>query len=322
MGLRNKFSFLLGDNHSVNWTLFLQPALHQNDEAPIVPFKKQHSCSRCLAHIIHLEAVQIISLFQAACHESYDLLQNAVNKMHSSPQLFNRWYELCKKHNKDLRLLPREVKTRWGVFDQLLGDAVEFGEVLEEFVRTSRLGNFAFGFWHFCFLFRTCITKPLRQLTDAVCTDNSLNAMHISMMYWAITSLESGIVNLSEIVKEEKQSGQAFHLIYRFCCLAENKLGLRLGSYFSWYKKSNMEKFKFLFVPYNVWLYGDARSSHLRELLGWGSVADLERFLLETLNDRVRQPHSTSMFSLRLAMLNGQTIGTNCRVSNVVETAN
>ena len=142
------------------------------------------------------------------------------------------------------------------------------------------------------------------------------------MMYWAITSLESGIVNLSEIAKEEKQSGQAFHLIYRFCRLAENKLGLKLRSYFNWYKKSNMEKFKFLFVPYNVWLYGDARSSHIRELLGWGSVADLERFMLEILNDRVRQPHNTSMFSLRLAMLNGQTTGTNCRVSNVVETAN
>jgi hypothetical protein len=152
--------------------------------------------------------------------------------------------------------------------------------------------------------------------------DSSLNAMHISMIYGAITSLESGIVRLSEVAKDEKEIGQDFHGLYHFCRLAKNKLGLKLRSYFNWYKNSKMEKFKFLFVPYNVWLYGDAGSSHLRELLGWGTVADLERFMLETLNDRAGQPHSTSLFSLRLAWLNSQTTGTSLRVSNAVRTPN
>jgi hypothetical protein len=66
MLLRDKLSFLLGDNCSTNFAMCEQPALRQ-DKGPVVPFKKKHSFCRCLAHVVHLEAVQVIGLFQETC---------------------------------------------------------------------------------------------------------------------------------------------------------------------------------------------------------------------------------------------------------------
>lgn len=141
MQLRNKLSFVLGDNQAIKRALGTggQPAVLQNNNkaALMDPVNNQKSSSRYLAHMIEQDAVQIISLFQETFSEQYNLLQNAVDRMHSSPQQVKNWHKLCQKHNKDLELLPKDVKTQLGLFDQLLMDAVRLKDVLKEFVTTT-----------------------------------------------------------------------------------------------------------------------------------------------------------------------------------------
>lgn len=111
------------------------------------------------------------------------------------------------------------------------------------------------------------MTWPLRQLSDAVRSDNSFNTMNIHIMYHAVARfarLESGIVKLSIFAKEQKRNGQPVLEVSNFCHLAKDKLGLTLRLYFNWYKSSKVERFKFLFVSYNIWLYNETGSRHLR----------------------------------------------------------
>ena len=268
-----------------------QPALRQ-DNGPLVPFKKKHSFSRCLAHIIHLEAVQVIGLFQEACtkvsgrRNGYKILTDAVNSMHTASQRTEIWYKLCEKYSKSPRLLPREVITRWGSFNQLLIVAVEYRNVLDEFVETD-YSVFPDGFWDFCALISKYVTKPLRDITEVAINDSSSNSMTVSLLYYAISRLEDGLLKISAKFARAVNDGDPISsYLHAYCHLAVNKLGLKLRSYFNYYKQSPMEKFKFLFIPYNIWFYGHKASSRFREILGWGEIAKLESFMLETLSDR------------------------------------
>ena len=327
MLLRDKLSFLLGDNCSTNFAMCEQPALRQ-DKGPVVPFKKKHSFCRCLAHVVHLEAVQVIGLFQETCkkvsgrNNGYKVLTDAVHSMHTSSQRNKRWYELCVEHGKRTRLLPREVKTRWASFDQLLVLAVEYKDVLDDFMASEDYG-FPKGFWEFCAMISKYTTKPLREITEVAMKDTSLSAMSVCLLYYAIQKLEDGLLKMSAklAMTSEDVDPVSFYLD-AYCRLAVTNLGLKLRSYFNHYKK-DMEKFKFLFVPYNVWWYGHEMSSHLREILGWGEITDLESFMLKTLNDRevFEDRSSPSMFRLRLSSLNDANAGLKNNGSRVTYTS-
>ena len=116
--------------------------------------------------------------------------------MHTASQRNEIWYKLCEKYSKSSRLLPREVKTRWGSFDQLLIVAVEYRNVLDEFMETD-YSVFPDGFWDFCALISKYVTKPLRDMTEVAINDSSSNSMTVSLLYYAISKLEDGLLKIS-----------------------------------------------------------------------------------------------------------------------------
>lgn len=69
------------------------------------------------------------------------------------------------------RLLSREVRTRWGSFDQLLILTVKYRVVLDKFMMIEDYG-FPKWFWHFCALISKYTTKPLREITAVAIKDS------------------------------------------------------------------------------------------------------------------------------------------------------
>ena len=199
--------------------------------------------------------MQVIRLFQETCRKvsertnEYEVLTDAVHSMHTSSQRNKRWYELCVEQGKRTGLLPREVKTRWASFDQLLILAVEYRDALDDFMASE---DYAFpkGFWDFCVLISKYTIKPLIEITEVAIKNTSLKTMSICLLYHAIQKLEDGLFRMSaKLEMTSKDVDPVSIYLDAYCRLAVTNLGLKLRSYFNHYKK-DMEKFKFLFVPY------------------------------------------------------------------------
>ena len=121
------------------------------------------------------------------------------------------------------------------------------------------------GFWDFCALISKYITKPLRDITEVAINQNSSNSMTVCLLYYAISKLEDGLLKMpANFARALNDKDHISSYLRVYCHLAVNKLGLKLRSYFNYYKDSPMEKFKFLFIPYNIWFYGHEASSKCR----------------------------------------------------------
>lgn len=74
--------------------------------------------------------------------------------------------------NMNFKLLPTEVETRWGAFDELLRMSVIYQNAVTKYINDKSKGEIIIPmtYWAFVDMIRNHLFKPLRDMTAAACS--------------------------------------------------------------------------------------------------------------------------------------------------------
>jgi hypothetical protein len=160
-------------------------------------------------------------------------------------------------------------------------------EVLSEFIGIPETS----GWWKFCELIRENITAHLTDVSNVCSSDSSYSALNLSLLDYLISKLENGVWELArqaESIKLKHQRGTLSNgeaaletqgYLRSFCKLYLHKLCLKLRNYHRDLRLNDIEKLKFLLVPYNVATY--FKDERLRKRLDFGDKERIMQFLLD-----------------------------------------
>lgn len=147
--IRSKLSFLIGYNCSVNESM--SDLLGSNKAAcsSSQPYLGKHSFARCITHIMHLEALQLIKILEESNTISANymrIIRGLPSDIRSGNLELENWKTECKHVGKKAKKRPVEVLTRWGAYDILLGFCIEYQMPIYNYLRKTKRLRFPLPF--------------------------------------------------------------------------------------------------------------------------------------------------------------------------------